>query len=221
MIQCPDCKQPIAPENYQMKDNTTRCPECKSVQPLDRLTADDDPRMLLQIIPPGVKSWKTPKGAILRYRRFAWAKTFFYLTAITLIIQLTEPAIGHLRDANLSTVWPEVILTSVAAGALVWLIYELCGKNEIRLTGGQLTLFIGVGPLGIRHRFETYDIAEINLVVPDGSNPKHHPEGHIKLTLTNGRSFTFFKSADINTVRYFYLWLRQKTICANYGESAI
>jgi len=203
MMRCPDCQQPIAPENYQDRDIAARCPECQF--------ARNTPAQLLQTIPRGVKIRQTPHGVVLRYSRFAWAKTFFYLTGVFLIVQLTEPLLRHWRNGNLSTVWPEVIFTSIAAGALAWLIYELCGKNEIRASDGRLTLFAGVGPLGVNRRVMTNDVTEIKLVIPNGNDPKYRLDCHLELTLNHGRMFTFFKSPDSDAVRFFYTWLLQQT----------
>lgn len=198
MLQCPDCKQQIALPSDQITDSPARCPECRSALP---------PKLL---IPRGLKIRETQGGAILRSSRFARGKTFFYLTGFTLIILLTEPVTRHWRDHNFSTIWVEAIFGVLAVGALAWLIYELCGKDEIRETGGKLTLFTGVGPIGVNRRFEVYDIADIKLVTTDMSD-KSRTGCHLALTLANGQSFTFFNSINRDALQYFCIWLRQKT----------
>ncbi len=199
MLQCPDCKQRIALQSDQVADKPARCAGCQSALPPESL------------IPPSVKIKITSDGAILRSSRFAPAKTFFYLTGVTLIVLLTEPATRHWRDHNFSTIWIEAIFGVLAVGALAWLIYELCGKNEIRQTGQNLTLFTGVGPFGVSCRFEACEVDEIKLVAPGGNDLNDRSDCHIELKLTGGQRFIFFKSHDRDALHFFYIWLRQKT----------
>lgn len=198
MIQCPKCKQEFTLPSDQLPDTPVHCSKCQSALPPESL------------IPPGVKIWETPEGTILRYRRNTLIKTFFYLSVIAVVAKLTIPPIRHWLAGDFLIIWAEIMICVIAAGMLGYLIYELFGNNQIRLSGSAITLFTGIGATGVSHRLEVYDVANIELVEPIYEKYKGRA-GYLELTLHNGRRIVFFKSYDRDALHYFYLRLLQKT----------
>jgi len=214
MIQCPDCKQEITPDNFNVATDLAYCRNCNRNHPYHELVDFGQSKQDLSIIPAGVTVFEGPTGMIVRYKKISGMVVFFIIfTAIWsggsmfgMGKMLTD------KGFSLEVLFflPFLLGTVVLIIAILFMLF---GKREIREDFEGITLFTGIGPVGFKRHIDLSEVAEISVNTNfNNSNNGNSQRTHsISVLLKSGKRFTYFQSPNEDAVRYFCAYLRQKT----------
>ncbi len=174
-----------------------RCPQCQQ----QTLPTPGTP-------PAKVTVFGAPTGIIIRYKQISWfAVSLIFSFALSSAIDIFGHYYRSLTPPAFDTTSISIIRFLIIFAAILWGIPLLFGRYEIRDNNGELTLFVGIGPLSIRHRFHLNDISRIEVKSePSFANTVYT----ISIKLKNGKFLSYFSNTDADAVRYFCAYLRQR-----------
>ncbi len=212
MIQCPDCKQEITPDNFNVATNLAYCRNCNRNHPYDELVDLGQSKQDLNITPAGVTVFEGPAGTIVRYKKISGIVFFFIIfTAIWSggsMFGMTKMLTDKGFSFEVLFFLPFLLGTVVLIFAIIFMLF---GKREIREDFEGITLFTGVGPVGFKRHLDLSEVAAIDFKTSinsgkNGTNTNYN----ISILLKNGKRFTYFQSPNEDAVRYFCAYLRKK-----------
>jgi hypothetical protein len=187
---CPRCKQTIPSDDINVAKDIAFCRNCNLSHSLSALTSGTmvDENIDVSRPPDGVWFHRDGSGAVIgathRSLGTAFGLLFFTLfwNGIVSVFVLAALA-STLRHMGIAlpawfpapkgsfvplgmTLFLWVFLTPFIVIGLAMLgafLSSLAGKTEIRIQGGEGTVFTGMGPLGFRKRFSTSDVKDVRI----------------------------------------------------------
>ncbi len=203
---CPTCSAPYPPESINVQTDVAHCPQCNNFTHPSQLLSQDTKPEVITAPPPG--AWyregihETVVGATTRS-----PIAFFMVPFMCVWSGFSLGGIygTQIAKGEFSLLMSLFGLPFVAGSVLFWSItlMAICGKSEVRLRGQRGEVFVGIGSIGWKRRF---DFADVDAVVESMSSTRYpgrdHNGGVIEL---NGKSTLRFGSNLSEARRYFIL----------------
>ena len=187
---CPRCKNVIPSEDINVANDIAFCRNCNLSNSLSALSSGTavDENIDLSRPPSGVSFQRDGSGTVIgathRSLGSAFGLLFFTLfwngiVSVFVLIALAS-TLRHIgiplpvwfpapkgSDMPLGmTLFLWIFLTpfiAVGLATIAGFLSCLAGRTEIRIQGGEGTVFTGVGPLGFRKRFSTSDVKDVRI----------------------------------------------------------
>ena len=187
---CPRCKRVIPSEDINVANDIAFCRNCNLSHSLSALTtgAVVDENIDLGRPPAGVSFQRDGSGTVIgithRSLNVAFGLLFFTLFWNGIVSMFVLSALAStLRHIGIPlpawfpvpkgstmplgmTLFLWVFLTpfiAVGLASMAGFLSCLAGRTEIRIQGGEGTVFTGVGPLARRKRFSTSDVKDVRI----------------------------------------------------------
>jgi len=187
---CPRCKRVIPSDDINVANDIAFCRNCNLSHSLSALTSGTvvDENIDLSRPPSGVWFQRDGGGSVIgaTHRSIGSAFGLLFLTLFwngivsVFVLLALASTLRHIgiplpvwfpapkgSDIPLGmTLFLWVFLTPFIAIGLAMLgafLSCLAGKTEIRIQGGEGTVFTGAGPLGLRRRFSTSDVKAVRI----------------------------------------------------------
>ncbi len=200
---CPNCRQPLLPENINVQTDLALCKACGQVSQLSKLVdADFDPAVL-DHPPPG--AWYQESMSECIFGATTRSPMAFFLVPFMCVwsggslggIYGTQLVHGKF-NLMISLFGIPFLIGTLMFGSIA--LMSVCGKLEVRIREGLGTVFIGVGRLGWTRRF---NLAEVDFI-EDSYTPGSRGSGSTSILL-RGQSVLRFGSQLTEPRRYFIL----------------
>jgi len=197
---CPNCRQPLLPENINVQTDLALCKACGQVSQLSKLVdADFDPAVL-DHPPPGAWYRETMSECV-----FGATTLAFFLVPFMCVwsgfslggIYGTQLIHGKF-NLMMSLFGLPFLIGTFFLGSIA--LMAVGGKLEVRVRDGLGTVFVGIGGLGWTRRF---NLAEVDSI-EDSYTPGRRNGGSTSILL-RGQSVLRFGSQLTEPRRYFIL----------------
>lgn len=205
-LTCPTCAKPYPPENINVQTDVAHCPACNQMAHPSELMSDNFDPEVITAPPPG--AWysenmnETVVGATTRSPVALFMVPFMCVWSGFSIGGIYGSQIAS-REFNL--MMSLFGLPFVVGSILFWSItlMAIWGKSEVRLRGQNGEVFVGIGSLGWKRRFNFEDIDSVDETLTTTNYPGRNTSGNV--IELSGKSTLRFGSNLSEPRRYFML----------------
>lgn len=200
MIHCPECGREIPEEDFNVSSDLAYCRGCKTNHSYAELArAAGEERLFRADLPPhGIRVEAVPPyEEVLCFRYYShtvWVLCFFCLFWCGAVAGFTS-AVWFGSGAP----WPMKLFLIpfqlVGLGILGGTVMMLFGKGELRINGGRLEVFSGIGRFGVTRVCELSEIGKV-AVEATGIRQNDTPVYGVAIRPGNGRKRFIARNLD-------------------------
>ena len=213
MIYCPDCREEIPVEDFNVSTHVAFCRRCGKNHRYSELAdfevragfRPDRPPRGMRVLPDD----GTGEGIVFRYFSHAvWILCFFAVFWCGVTGTLTV-AVWCAGNSPWFAKLFMIPFQLVGIGFLFGIAMMLFGRSELRFRDGALEMFSGIGRVGRRRRWELADIRKV-AVEPTGMQQNGRQVEGVAIVTADGRRRFFGRNLDAEKQQFLVNLIRQK-----------
>jgi hypothetical protein len=217
---CPKCGGVIPGDDVNVANDVAFCRSCNVAQPLSALLRDAEIEQGVDLNrpPPGVWRHSDGSGAVTgaTHRSLGTAVgllaiSLFWNGIVSVFVLVAASATLHNLGISVPSWFPAPVMNDspMSAGMTIFLwlfltpfivigtvmitafLSALFGRTEMRISGSEAVVFVGIGPLGYRRRFDPHSVRRVSIERGEVRSSQGNAKEYIIVETKEGKRIKF------------------------------